>query len=235
MFNSPSSGYVLTPPRVRASTPRSRPSARRRRVHSGRRAAVCCTSSRPNLAIWECDLTVYRAGWLRDGHRRPGATRHRGLSLRDAAAADHFRVLGPVWNDKLIEAMDYADEVRAGPVRHRHGVVVHLLSRAAGLLHALGRRVQVRGVGARSADRRLPAFATAASRVARRRAKPRSTRVSPVRTGLRLTATAIAEGATDRCTVSAFNYARNAAEEVRPVSRATTRSSTRCATAASPC
>ncbi len=67
MFNSPSSGYVLTP-------------AEGARIYE-EIPAVCATkegafrpgSSRllhelaPDLTIWECDLTVYRAGWLRDG------------------------------------------------------------------------------------------------------------------------------------------------------------------------
>ena len=47
MFNSPSSGYVLTPAEGAVSTPRSRPSARRKRVRFGPRAADCCTSWRP--------------------------------------------------------------------------------------------------------------------------------------------------------------------------------------------
>lgn len=67
MFNSPSSGYVLSP--VESA-----------RIHD-EIPAVCATkegafrpaASRalhelaPELVIWECDKTVYRAGWLRDG------------------------------------------------------------------------------------------------------------------------------------------------------------------------
>src|SRR5205085_12553610 len=67
MFNSPSSGYVLTP-------------AESARIYD-EVPAVCATkegafrpaSSRllhqlaPGLVLWECDRTVYRAGWLRDG------------------------------------------------------------------------------------------------------------------------------------------------------------------------
>ena len=67
MFNSPSSGYVLT-------------AAESARIYD-EIPAVCATkegafrpgSSRllhemaPGLVLWECDKTVYRAGWLRDG------------------------------------------------------------------------------------------------------------------------------------------------------------------------
>ena len=67
MFNSPSSGYVLTPaesariydevPAVCATKEGAfRPEASRR-LHE----------LAPNLAVWECDRTVYRAGWLRAG------------------------------------------------------------------------------------------------------------------------------------------------------------------------
>lgn len=67
MFNSPSSGYVLT-------------AAEGARIYD-EIPAVCATkegafrpeSSRrlhelaPDLVLWECDRTVYRAGWLRAG------------------------------------------------------------------------------------------------------------------------------------------------------------------------
>jgi 4-hydroxy-tetrahydrodipicolinate synthase len=67
MVNSPSSGYVLT-------------AAERARIYD-EVPAGCATkegafrpgSSRllhelaPGLVLWECDKTVYRAGWLRDG------------------------------------------------------------------------------------------------------------------------------------------------------------------------
>ena len=67
MFNSPSSGYVLS-------------AAESARIYD-EIPAVCATkegafrprNSRalhalaPDLVIWECDLLVYRAGWLREG------------------------------------------------------------------------------------------------------------------------------------------------------------------------
>src|SRR3954453_2986603 len=67
MFNSPSSGYVLTAaesarianeiPAVCATKEGAFRPANSRRLHQ----------LAPELLIWECDTTVYRAGWLRDG------------------------------------------------------------------------------------------------------------------------------------------------------------------------
>ena len=109
MFNSPSSGYVLTP-------------AESARIYD-EIPAVCATkegafrpaSSRllhelaPDLTIWECDLTVYRAGWLRAGIVVSRATRHGRLPLRNPAAADLLRVLGP----GLERQADRGDGLRA--------------------------------------------------------------------------------------------------------------------------
>ena len=66
--------------RARASTTRSRRSAPPRRAPSGPRTAGSLHELAPDLVIWECDLTVYRAGWLRDGIVVRRATGHGGLS-----------------------------------------------------------------------------------------------------------------------------------------------------------
>ncbi len=49
----------------------------------------------PDLTIWECDKTVYRAGWLRDGIVVRRAAGHRRVSVRDAERPIVFDVLGP--------------------------------------------------------------------------------------------------------------------------------------------
>jgi 4-hydroxy-tetrahydrodipicolinate synthase len=110
MFNSPSSGYVLTP-------------AEGARIYE-EIAAVCATkegafrpaSSRllhelaPDLAVWECDPTVYRAGWLRDGVVCPAQLGTVGY-LRETPERRYFSEYWDlIMNDKLIEAMDYARE-----------------------------------------------------------------------------------------------------------------------------
>ncbi|HEX7429943.1 MAG TPA: dihydrodipicolinate synthase family protein [Mycobacterium sp.] len=110
MFNSPSSGYVLTP-------------AEGARIYE-EIPAVCATkegafrprSSRllhelaPDLTIWECDLTVYRAGWLRDGVVCPAQLGTVGY-LRETPQRPMFSEYWDlIMNDKLVEAMDYARE-----------------------------------------------------------------------------------------------------------------------------
>jgi 4-hydroxy-tetrahydrodipicolinate synthase len=110
MFNSPSSGYVLNAgesARIVEAIP-----------------AVCATkegafrppNSRllhelaPELVIWECDTTVYRAGWLRAGVVGPAQLGTTGY-LHETP---HRRILTAYWdlvvNDKLVDAMDYAVE-----------------------------------------------------------------------------------------------------------------------------
>lgn len=110
MFNSPSSGYVLTA--VEAA-----------RIHN-EIPAVCATkegafrpaNSRllhelaPGLVIWECDKTVYRAGWLRDGIVCPaqlGTVGYLHETPRRRLLTDYWEL---IMADKLIEAMDYARE-----------------------------------------------------------------------------------------------------------------------------
>ena len=138
MFNSPSSGYVLTP-------------AEGARIYS-EIPAVCATkegafrpaSSRllhelaPSLTIWECDLTVYRAGWLREGIVGPAQLGTAGYLYETPQQPVILRILGTGVERQADRGDGLRREVRAGPVRYRHEVVVHLLSRPAGLLHALG-------------------------------------------------------------------------------------------------
>src|ERR1700754_1939040 len=108
MFNSPSSGYVLNAAegaRIVEEIP-----------------AVCATkegafrpgNSRvlhnlaPDLVIWECDTTVYRAGWLREGVVGPaqlGTTGYLHETPQRRVFTEYWEL---IWNDKLVDAMDYA-------------------------------------------------------------------------------------------------------------------------------
>ncbi|PRC43163.1 dihydrodipicolinate synthase family protein [Mycobacterium sp. ITM-2017-0098] len=108
MFNSPSSGYVLTP-------------AESARIYE-EIPAVCATkegafrpaASRmlhqlaPDLVIWECDKTVYRAGWLRDGIVCAAQLGTAGYLFE----TPHRPIFSTYWDlivgGRLIEAMDYA-------------------------------------------------------------------------------------------------------------------------------
>lgn len=110
MFNSPSSGYILS----------AEESARIYREVP----AVCATkegafrpaNSRllhelaPDLVVWECDKTVYRAGWLRAGIVCPAQLGTAGYLFE----TPQRRLLTEYWelivNDKLVEAMDYGRE-----------------------------------------------------------------------------------------------------------------------------
>lgn len=110
MFNSPSSGYVLTP-------------AESARIYE-EIPAVCATkegafrpmASRllhelaPGLAVWECDKTVYRAGWLRDGIVCPAQLGTAGYLFETAAHRPFSEYWDLIVADKLLEAMDYARE-----------------------------------------------------------------------------------------------------------------------------
>jgi 4-hydroxy-tetrahydrodipicolinate synthase len=110
MFNSPSSGYVLTP-------------AESARIYD-EIPAVCATkegafrpaSSRmlhelaPELVIWECDTTVYRAGWLRAGIVGPAQLGTAGYLYETPQQPILSEYWDLIWNGKLIEAMDYAEK-----------------------------------------------------------------------------------------------------------------------------
>lgn len=110
MFNSPSSGYVLTAAesaRIYAEIPA---------VCATKEGAFRPANSRmlhelaPGLVIWECDTTVYRAGWLRDGIVGPAQLGTTGYLYETPARPILSEYWALVWNDKLIEAMDYARE-----------------------------------------------------------------------------------------------------------------------------
>jgi 4-hydroxy-tetrahydrodipicolinate synthase len=110
MFNSPSSGYVLNA------------------VESARIVeeipAVCATkegafrpgNSRllhelaPELVIWECDTTVYRAGWLRAGIVGPGQLGTTGYLYETPQRRILTEYWDLVYSDRLVEAMDYGEK-----------------------------------------------------------------------------------------------------------------------------
>jgi 4-hydroxy-tetrahydrodipicolinate synthase len=103
MFNSPSSGYVLTPAesaRICDEIPA---------VCATKEGAFRPASSRmlhelaPELVIWECDTTVYRAG----------PARHSRLSVRNPATANTFRILGPDLERQVDRGDGLRREVRA--------------------------------------------------------------------------------------------------------------------------
>jgi 4-hydroxy-tetrahydrodipicolinate synthase len=67
VFNSPSSGYVLTPQEV-ARIAEEVPAVCATKEGAFRPyASKALHALAPELVIWECDLIVYRAGWLQEG------------------------------------------------------------------------------------------------------------------------------------------------------------------------
>ena len=121
MFNSPSSGYVLTPAesaRIYAEIPA---------VCATKEGAFRPASSRllhelaPDLVIWECDLTVYRAGWLRAGIVGPAQLGTAGYLYETPQQPIISEYWELIWDGKLDRGDGLRREVRAGPVRHRHG------------------------------------------------------------------------------------------------------------------
>jgi 4-hydroxy-tetrahydrodipicolinate synthase len=110
MFNSPSSGYVLNAaesarivdeiPAVCATKEGAFRPGNSRMLHE--RA--------PELVIWECDTTVYRAGWLRAGVVGPAQLGTTGYLYETPQRRTLTEYWEMIWNDKLVEAMDYAVE-----------------------------------------------------------------------------------------------------------------------------
>lgn len=110
MFNSPSSGYVLNAAesaRVVEEIPA---------VCATKEGAFRPANSRllhelaPDLVIWECDTTVYRAGWLREGIVGPaqlGTICYLYETPQRRILSEYWEM---IWNDRLVEAMDYAVE-----------------------------------------------------------------------------------------------------------------------------
>lgn len=108
MFNSPSSGYVLTP-------------AESARIYE-EIPAVCATkegafrpaASRmlhelaPGLAVWECDKTVYQAGWLRDGIVCPAQLGTAGYLFETPTHRPFSEYWDLIVSGQLVEAMDFA-------------------------------------------------------------------------------------------------------------------------------
>ncbi|TGD73308.1 dihydrodipicolinate synthase family protein [Mangrovimicrobium sediminis] len=110
MFNSTSSGCVLTPADV-ARIYRDIPAVcalkegtqQRWRSKQAHRLA-------PGLVIWECDALVYRAGWLQQGIVGPAQLGTTGYLLetpQDRRLTTYWTL---VWECRLGEAIDYARE-----------------------------------------------------------------------------------------------------------------------------
>jgi 4-hydroxy-tetrahydrodipicolinate synthase len=62
----------------------------------------------PELVIWECDTTVYRAGWLKAGIVGPAQLGTAGYLFETPKKRTISEYWDLIWSGKLVEAMDYA-------------------------------------------------------------------------------------------------------------------------------
>src|SRR6516165_1565756 len=108
MFNSPSSGYVLTPAEM-AEIYHRLPAVVA--VKEGVQDSIMPTLELhglvPGLVIWECDTMVYEAGWLEDGIVGPAQLGTAGYLYEtpDRKWYTHYWQL--IWDGKLQEARDF--------------------------------------------------------------------------------------------------------------------------------
>jgi 4-hydroxy-tetrahydrodipicolinate synthase len=119
MFNSPSSGYVLT-------------GAEMAEIHHAIPAVVAVKEGvmdstintqvvhalAPDLVIWECDLMVYEAGWYQDGIVGGGQLGTVGYLSETPDNKTWTEYWNLIWDGKLEEARAQRKTVRAGGSRH---------------------------------------------------------------------------------------------------------------------
>ncbi|WP_019926030.1 dihydrodipicolinate synthase family protein [Nocardia sp. BMG111209] len=110
MFNSPSSGYVLTPPEI-ADIYREVPAVcaiKQGTMHYAASRAIHDLA--PGLVIWECDLIAYRAGWLQQGILGPaqlGTAGYLQETPEKRLCSEYWEL---VWAGALDEATRFAED-----------------------------------------------------------------------------------------------------------------------------
>jgi 4-hydroxy-tetrahydrodipicolinate synthase len=110
MFNSPSSGYVLTPAeiaRIYDEVP-AVCAIKQGVMHYAASAAIHRLA--PGLVIWECDAIAYRAGWLQAGIIGPAQLGTCGylMETRDEPMLTDYWTL--IWDGRLPEAIEAASQ-----------------------------------------------------------------------------------------------------------------------------
>lgn|GEM_PF-457369 len=111
MFNSPSSGYVLTAQEM-AEIHNRIPAvvAVKEGVQDSISRSAALHSLAPELVIWECDLIVYRAGWLQDGTVGPAQLGTAGYLYDTPDKPWYMQYWRLIWDGQLAEAVAYAKE-----------------------------------------------------------------------------------------------------------------------------
>jgi 4-hydroxy-tetrahydrodipicolinate synthase len=110
LFNSPSSGYVLTPAEIAdiyADVP-AITAIKEGVMQPWRSKAI--SGLAPGMVIWECETMVYRAGWLRTGRVTPaqlGTVAYLYETAERPILRDYWEM---IWADKIADAIEYAAE-----------------------------------------------------------------------------------------------------------------------------
>jgi len=110
MFNSPSSGYVLTPEeiaRIYAEVP-AVCAIKQGIMHYGPSHEMHRLA--PGLVIWECDLIAYRAGWLQAGIVGPAQLGTAGYLHETPERPIYTQYWNLIWDGRLDEARRHAEE-----------------------------------------------------------------------------------------------------------------------------
>jgi 4-hydroxy-tetrahydrodipicolinate synthase len=111
MFNSPSSGYVLTPAEM-AAIYDAVPAvvAVKEGVQDSFLPTLELHALVPGLVIWECDTMVYEAGWLQDGIVGPAQLGTSGYLLETPDDKWYSQYWQLVWDGALTEARAFWQE-----------------------------------------------------------------------------------------------------------------------------
>ncbi|MFC5746330.1 dihydrodipicolinate synthase family protein [Actinomadura rugatobispora] len=110
MFNSPSSGYALTPEEIaRVAEEIPAVCAIKEGVCEPWRSKAIHTLA-PELVVWECDLIVYRAGWLQAGIVGPAQLGTTGYLFETPDDRRYTEFWTLIWEGKLADAIRHARE-----------------------------------------------------------------------------------------------------------------------------
>ncbi len=111
MFNSPSSGYVLTAQEM-AAIHHQIPAvvAVKEGVMDSTANTAALHAMAPELVIWECDLIVYRAGWLQQGIVGPAQLGTSAYLFETPDDLMYRKYWELIWDGRIAEAIAFADE-----------------------------------------------------------------------------------------------------------------------------
>lgn len=111
MFNSPSSGYVLSPAEM-AEIHHRIPAvvAVKEGVQDSIMPTLKLHALAPGLVIWECDTMVYEAGWLQDGTVGPAQLGTSGYLYETPDDKWYTQYWELIWSGKLDDARGFHKE-----------------------------------------------------------------------------------------------------------------------------